>query len=441
MLNKLTQEQEKGIIEWREHCLKIGRDTSPINKELVERSWIKFYQMLNKEKPLFWYCQSPLQAQIIINIFPEIQKIINIDKGTNIKANIGNNIRTNIKANIWDNIWANIKANIWANIWDNIRDNIWDNIRDNIWDNIRDNIWANIKANIGANIWDNIKANIGNNIRTNIKANIWDNIWANIGANIKANIWDNIRDNIWDNIWDNIKKLNFQYIDTYSWCQHNINWIAYYKYFEKYGLLPYDKNFKILDIWYDLACSCGWCYTFENMVFVCEKPSKLYLNAQGQLHKDGSMALEYSDGYGLWILNGISVPKWLVETKAEKINPKLALTETNADIQREIIRKVGAERILKCCNAKTLDDWNDPNTGYNYKLMDMSIGERIRRKYLYFEHASMKGVFYAKPVPPETKKALHARAWMLSMVERDALKNIDQATEAEILANLPLTVS
>ena len=134
-------------------------------------------------------------------------------------------------------------------------------------------------------------------------------------------IGDNIRDNIGANIGANIKKMDLKWIDTYSWCQHDIGWIAYYKYFDKYGLLPHDKNFEIFDIWYDLACSCGWCYTFENIVFVCEKPSKLYLNQESRLHKENSMALEYSDGYGLYMLNGIRVPDWLVTTPAENRQP------------------------------------------------------------------------------------------------------------------------
>ena len=130
MITKLTQEQEKGILEWQQHCLAIGRDTSPINKPLVEQSWNKFYKILGFDSPKFWYCQSPLQAQIIINIFPEIEKILKQD------------------------IWANLRANLRANIWANIGANIWDNIGDNIWDNI----WDNIRANIRDNIWDNIEA-------------------------------------------------------------------------------------------------------------------------------------------------------------------------------------------------------------------------------------------------------------------------------------------
>ena len=230
-------------------------------------------------------------------------------------------------------------------------------------------------------------------------------------------------------------------INTYSWCQHDISWIAYYKYYNKYGLLPTDNNFKIFDIWYDLACSCGWCYTFENIVFVCEKPQKLYLNDRGLLHKDGDMGLRYTDGYGLWMLNGIAVPEWLVKTDADKIDPQKALTEKNVDIQREIIRKVGADRVLKASNAKKLNQYKDAKTKLTYSLYHMKLNDNLDRKYLYFEHASMKGVFYAQPVPPETNKAVHGLAWMRSMIERDDLSSINNLKEAEIIKNLPERVS
>ena len=57
-----------------------------------------------------------------------------------------------------------------------------------------------------------------------------------------------------------------------------------------------------------MAQSAGWSYTFENMVFVCEKPKEIHLNDRKQLHRDGGMSLAYSDGYGLWMLNGVQVP-------------------------------------------------------------------------------------------------------------------------------------
>jgi len=113
-------------------------------------------------------------------------------------------------------------------------------------------------------------------------------------------------------------------------------------------------------------------------------------------------------------------------------------------VQRELIRKIGAERVLKACNAKTIDDWIDPNTGFNYKLMDMQLAndiQNIQRMYLYFEHASMPGIYYAKPIPPECDTAWKARAWIVSLIERDELSDITIEKEAEIIANLPAKVS
>jgi hypothetical protein len=124
-------------------------------------------------------------------------------------------------------------------------------------------------------------------------------------------------------------------------------------------------------------------------------------------------------------------------TPSEKINPQLALDEKNADVQREIIRKIGAERLLKATNAETIDNGSDPKTGLVYSLKKMTIGNNINRQYLWFEHASIPGVFYAKAVPPEAKKALHARAWIVGIIERDALADISAKQELEILSQLP----
>jgi len=110
------------------------------------------------------------------------------------------------------------------------------------------------------------------------------------------------------------------------------------------------------------------------------------------------------------------------------------------DVQREIIRKVGAERMLKATKAKTLDVFVDTHTrgGNEYKLMEMSVGANVRRKYLYFEHASLPGVFYAHPVEPSLKRAIHARAWILSLGDVGHLENM---SDQEIRDALPQEVS
>jgi len=214
-------------------------------------------------------------------------------------------------------------------------------------------------------------------------------------------------------------------------------WCGWYEYGKFIGV---EFNEKDYDLFINFNSEVNFIIPYKGVAFISEKLTEVHWK-NNVLHNDNGMAVRYSDDYGLYCLNGIKMPKEIVETSAEKLDPKIALTETNADVQREIIRKIGAERVLQHSNAKTIDNWNDPKTGFNYKLMNMNIGQNIRRKYLYFQHASIPEVFYAKPVPPEVSNALQARAWILSLIERDDLKNISKEKEAELVSVLPKFVS
>lgn len=208
-------------------------------------------------------------------------------------------------------------------------------------------------------------------------------------------------------VWESINQNKLKWISTYSWGQHDIGWIGYCKYYEKYKLLPNDENFKILDIWYDLARSCGWCYTFENMVFVCEKPCELNLNSDGQLHKDGGMALKYSDGYGLYLLNGTTVPKYLAMTPESDLDVEFFKKEKSADIRAEFIRKFGMDRLAHM--GKAIDSYKNYNLNplwgeSEYELIDMSpIFDSID----YAPHLKMTnlttGVYHLEGVSPECR--------------------------------------
>ena len=345
-INKLTDKQELGIIEWRDHCIDIGRRTDSVDKKNTEKAWTQFYQKLGLKRPYYWYCQSPLQANVIINILK------------------------NVSAKIRDNIGVNIGVNIR----DNLRENTGVNISENISENIGDKIVVKNRDNIVVKIRDNIVVNIGN------------------------------------------YELIPTYIPTYGWCQHDIHWIAYFLFFERYSLLKTNSDFEVIKIWYLLAKSCGWCYTFENMVFVCEKPCEINLNTSGQLHKNSDMALKYSDGYGLYMLNGVNVPEYLAVTKSEKLDIEFFKKETNADVKAEFIRKFGIDRMVSM--GKKVDTYKNYSNGEwwdksRYELIDMSP---IFPTISYAPHIKMvnqtiKGVYHLESVAPECKNLEQALNW------------------------------
>ena len=230
--------------------------------------------------------------------------------------------------------------------------------------------------------------------------------------------------------------------ETYDYmgCGYDSDWTAFYDFFQRIGVkYDSDSNF---DVWLKGIKKSGIFAValYENAVFVCPRPVYVGRNKNYDLHDEKGMAIKWRDGYGEYYLNGVSVPAAIVTTPAEKLDPKLILNEQNIDVQREIIKKIGAEKVLKKLNAKCLDKWVDPKTGKYYELQELKVNN-LNRKYLYYEHATLNGYYYAMPIPPECTMAMHARAWILGLIERNELKEINQVKELEIEANLPLYLS
>ena len=72
-IEKLTKQQEAQVVEYRQSWLDRGRLTKePINKESAERVLTKFYELIGKPKPMFFYCQSPWQMVMM----PEVLKLL-----------------------------------------------------------------------------------------------------------------------------------------------------------------------------------------------------------------------------------------------------------------------------------------------------------------------------------------------------------------------------
>lgn len=67
-IEKLTLKQEEHLKEFRNSWFKIGISTEPANRKIAEDAIGKFYDKIKKTRPLFIWCDSPLIAELIINL-------------------------------------------------------------------------------------------------------------------------------------------------------------------------------------------------------------------------------------------------------------------------------------------------------------------------------------------------------------------------------------
>ena len=182
--------------------------------------------------------------------------------------------------------------------------------------------------------------------------------------------------------------------------QQWLDWQYYYKFTQKIGVKYNNNATELLDEWILEVQNLHWWFPYKGAVLISERPIRLNVNESGQLHDENQKAIEYSDGWGFYYLNGVSVPEKLVTTPTEKLSVDFYKKEKNADIKAEFIRKFGVERMLdvgkKIEVRETLKIANSETTG-NHHLVENIEG---------CEFYELDGVRYMKNSNPTNVKCV-----------------------------------
>ena len=176
---------------------------------------------------------------------------------------------------------------------------------------------------------------------------------------------------------------------------------AFYDYCEKVLKIKYKVHRK----WnsYLNLSNYNLIYPFEEFVVFSEKPTNINMH-KNVLHNETGPSIKYADGFEVYSLNGVRVPKELVMTKPENLNCKKWLKENNVEIRREFVRKVGIERVCSQLKAKCVDKKG------KYELLILDIGDGRKRPYLKMLNPSI-GTYHIEGVEPQIKTVEDAIVW------------------------------
>lgn len=100
----------------------------------------------------------------------------------------------------------------------------------------------------------------------------------------------------------------------------------------------------------------------------------------GRLHCETGPAVHYADNFDVWALHGVRVPKIVVTTKPEEVDKdwlqKHFLAQQNVEIRKEVLIKVGLDRLMGLLGGKILDKDG------TYELITIDIGGGIEHPFL-----------------------------------------------------------
>lgn len=206
-------------------------------------------------------------------------------------------------------------------------------------------------------------------------------------------------------------KKNIDFSHTYLWGSLDSYWVAFYKFCEEIGA-EYDKeDSELLDIWAQLTTACGWWFPFKEVCFVSKKPTSIIINENYEIHNPDGPAVTHADGFNMYSLNGTSVPKWLIETPNDEIDPSQVLNIANAEQRMIAMRYIGLENFLGSLPHKVVD------TDSGYELLDVTIEDREGCMYLKMKNPST-GQIHLEGVAPEIKTVQEALDWRFQIVQK-----------------------
>jgi hypothetical protein len=79
-----------------------------------------------------------------------------------------------------------------------------------------------------------------------------------------------------------------------------------------------------------------------------------------RLHREDGPAVVWPDGWGVWSIHGVRVPRQVVESP-ETLTPTQITTEPNVEIRRVMLDRFGTDRYIHESGAAKIhsDDWGD----------------------------------------------------------------------------------
>lgn len=170
------------------------------------------------------------------------------------------------------------------------------------------------------------------------------------------------------------------------------------------------KNDDLARYMHFLAGGCFLSLLSYNYAVVCRRPA--YIKTPGnRLHCDDGPAIEWADGSKWYYLNNIRVPEEVITSPPDDFDADIILQTKNAEVRKEIIQKIGIEKLIGKLNGQLLDRW------HGYELIKLPLPDmQIVPVYLKMVNPST-GSVHIEGVPPEITSCKEALSWRVGGME------------------------
>ena len=369
MVIKLTKKQEAKLAEYRDKWLKIGLSTESPSLEETKKIIDGVYtHLLNKITVPVVVLDNPYLTWIAVS-----QYVLKSKQVSN---------------QVWDQVWDQVKVS------NQVEDQVWDQVSKHDEDQVRNQV----RSQVADQVWDQVSNQVSNQVE--------DQVWDQVSNQVRKQVEDQVRNQVREN--KKLIEFSYPYLDG----NFMSSYFSYYGYCIQELKIKIDKNTLSKFNIYKETSKLSLIYPFDDICFVCKKPTEIHFNENKVLHNDKGASIKYGGDFELYHLNGVLVDKKIVITPSEKITVKQILSEKNVEVRRELLRKVGIDNFIKKSKSKPIEISDDKQ----YELFKIKIGTDKYGMYLKMKNPSLENTYHFEGVSDECNTIEKALAWRDSEV-------------------------
>jgi hypothetical protein len=150
---------------------------------------------------------------------------------------------------------------------------------------------------------------------------------------------------------DSLKRNIRDYMLKSVYGCHEAGWLSYFDFFR--NEFPEKFQLKQLDGLMEAAKEVGWFFPSKEICIVSEKPNSICLDDRNRIHNPAGAAISYRDGFSIYAINGVRVPKYVIE-QPELITVDKIKNQKNVEIRRVMLDKYDIKKYIEDCGAKLI---------------------------------------------------------------------------------------
>ncbi len=406
----LTRKQETLLVRWHEDYLAHGLSTEPAERAAAETACTLAYEIAGMDGPeAFVWLDNPYAGCLgaaFLNMVGALQPL-------------------RIGAPAWHRVGDGIRKQVGDEVWEADDLKAWEEIGEGFWDPVEEQV-SQVLDQVRNQVRDQAADDFGDAPASSLDE-AWEQAWDGGGhediVRDRVHSLDDLRDQVRTDV-----KIRFggrvrAQATRAGFGQHDAYWVGAFAFARRH--LGLAEAIAGLD---GLVRSCGWWWPFEKVAILSERPCFLARDDQGHLHHEAGAAIEYPDGWGVYAWHGVKVPKDVI-LRPDGITVGKIDGETNTEVRRVMVERMGHERFVRESGAKLISEDQD--------LYDRPRKLWHRDQGVEFEPLRLVEVVNSTPEPDGARKSYflaipqfddrgdeiltpaHAVAWTFSMTPED----------------------